>query len=205
MALRDNLKRLREAQGITGKDFAAKIGINYATYMTYENPDESKARWPSEDTLMKIAAALQVPIDELLGNPHSEITKNISLCRKMGLQINSDKENGSIVNVAIFKNERCMAQVSPATFNMICQYTTESALKSAAQYFNLLLPVIAKELQYVEILCRQKGYDFDPNTYYDMFDQVRTMRENGGLDTLAPDEYLKKIQDIVEKTINMRK
>lgn len=67
MALRDNLKRLREQQGMTGKEFAASIGISYTTYMNYENSNPEKARWPSEETLVKIAAALHVSLDDLLG------------------------------------------------------------------------------------------------------------------------------------------
>lgn len=67
MALRDNLKRIREQHGINGKEFAQKIGLNYSTYMTYETTNQQKARWPNEDTLLKIAAALGVSVDELLG------------------------------------------------------------------------------------------------------------------------------------------
>lgn len=59
----DNLKKYRDRLGITAKDFAAQIGIPYTTYTAYEN----QGREPKYDTLCKIAAALNVSIDELLG------------------------------------------------------------------------------------------------------------------------------------------
>lgn len=58
-----NLRKYRVGLGITAKDFAAKIGINYTTYANYEN----RGKEPKFDTLCKIAAALHVSIDELLG------------------------------------------------------------------------------------------------------------------------------------------
>lgn len=58
-----NLRLYREKAGITAKDFAAKIGINYSTYSGYENQD----REPKYEILLKIAAALHVTTDELLG------------------------------------------------------------------------------------------------------------------------------------------
>ncbi len=39
------------------------LGIGYTTYMGYEN----RGAWPSQENLVKIAAALHVSIDELLG------------------------------------------------------------------------------------------------------------------------------------------
>lgn len=53
MPLNENLKKLRERQGLTGKELAEKVGLKYATYMTYESPDPRKARWCSENTLIK--------------------------------------------------------------------------------------------------------------------------------------------------------
>lgn len=72
MSFQDNLKKYREIAGYTqAKDFAEKIGVPYQTYMGYEN----RGREPKFDTLMKIAAALHVSIDELIGHtlntPHN--------------------------------------------------------------------------------------------------------------------------------------
>lgn len=58
-----NLRKYREGLGITAKDFAAQIGINYTTYANYEN----QGREPKYAILCKLAAALHVSTDDLLG------------------------------------------------------------------------------------------------------------------------------------------
>ena len=64
MRFKDNLKKYREAAGYQqAKDFVAILGIGYTTYMGYEN----RGAWPSQENLIKIAMALHVSIDELLG------------------------------------------------------------------------------------------------------------------------------------------
>ena len=63
MVFQENLRKYRDGLGITAKDFAAKIGINYTTYANYEN----RGKEPKFDTLCKIADALHVSIDDLLG------------------------------------------------------------------------------------------------------------------------------------------
>lgn len=63
MALKDNLKRLREQAGYSnGKEFADVLDIAYPRYMTYE-----RGSWPNEEILIRIAAALHVSVDDLLG------------------------------------------------------------------------------------------------------------------------------------------
>lgn len=59
----ENLKKYRERLGITAKDFAAEVGIKYGTYISYETAGKE----PKYDTLCKIASALHVSIDDLLG------------------------------------------------------------------------------------------------------------------------------------------
>ena len=63
MSFQDNLRQYREKAGINAKDFAAQLGIKYTTYTAYEN----QGREPKYDVLCKIAAALHVSIDELVG------------------------------------------------------------------------------------------------------------------------------------------
>lgn len=65
MSFRENLRAARKAAGFkTAKDFAEFIGVPYATYSDYENKDIE----PKYDRLCKIAAALVVTTDELLGH-----------------------------------------------------------------------------------------------------------------------------------------
>ena len=64
MTFQDNLRYYREKAGYSqAKDFAAAIGVKYSTYIGYEN----QGREPKYDTLRRIAEALNVSIDTLLG------------------------------------------------------------------------------------------------------------------------------------------
>jgi len=66
MSFQENLRLYRIKAGYTqAKDFAAAIGVNYSTYIAYEN----QGKEPKYDTLLKIAAALNVSTDTLLGFP----------------------------------------------------------------------------------------------------------------------------------------
>lgn len=62
---KDRIKKLREDAGFaTAKDFAAKLGIPYTRYMTYEN----KGSEPKIDMLCRMADVLGITIDELIGH-----------------------------------------------------------------------------------------------------------------------------------------
>lgn len=63
MSFQDNLRAYRERLGINAKDFANSIGVKYSTYASYEN----LGREPKYATLIKIATALHVSVDDLLG------------------------------------------------------------------------------------------------------------------------------------------
>ena len=64
MNFQENLRRCRENAGFSSaRAFAEHIGIPYTTYISYENKD----REPKYDTLCRIATALNVSIDNLLG------------------------------------------------------------------------------------------------------------------------------------------
>lgn len=60
---RKNLRKYRQQLNISQKDFANILGINDTTYRNYENTD----REPDYDTLILIAAQLQISLEELLG------------------------------------------------------------------------------------------------------------------------------------------
>ena len=62
MGFKENLKQYREGLGITAKDFARLVGVRYTTYVNYENVGTE----PKYETLIKIATALHVSIDDLL-------------------------------------------------------------------------------------------------------------------------------------------
>lgn len=63
MSLQDNLKLLRMKLGYNqAKDFAKFAGIPYSSYSAYE-----RGSWPNEENLIKLARALKVSIDTLIG------------------------------------------------------------------------------------------------------------------------------------------
>lgn len=59
----ERLRFYRERLGITAKEFAAQIGIKYSTYSGYE----AAGKEPRYDTMIQIAEALHVSLDELFG------------------------------------------------------------------------------------------------------------------------------------------
>lgn len=81
--LKDNLKEFREKTGLTAKEFAKSIHIGYTTYMGYEN----SGVWPSQENLLKIATALHVSIDDLLGYHPSELEIALQDVKECGFHI----------------------------------------------------------------------------------------------------------------------
>ena len=64
MSFQENLRLYRERAGYAqAKEFATFLGIKYTTYIAYEN----QGKEPKYDTLRRIAEALNVSIDTLLG------------------------------------------------------------------------------------------------------------------------------------------
>lgn len=62
----ENLKRIREERGISQAQLARELNISYQTYNGYE----TKGNEPKYDLLIKIANALCVSTDDLLGKKH---------------------------------------------------------------------------------------------------------------------------------------
>lgn len=86
MSFAQNLKIYREKAGYSSaKEFANTLGIAYTTYLPYENPSKDKGREPKYETLLKIADALDVTVDELLGAKRSKLKKYTELCSLAGI------------------------------------------------------------------------------------------------------------------------
>ena len=81
----ERLRIAREAAGMSGKELSEIVGIRYNAYMSYEN----QGKEPRQETLIKIAAALNVSIDELLGvssrqeSPGDDIEKPLAHLQEM--------------------------------------------------------------------------------------------------------------------------
>ena len=81
----ERLRAIREDKGLSGKELATAAGVKYHTFLSYEN----QGREPKQETLIKIAAALNVSIDELLGvssrqeSPGDDIEKPLAHLQEM--------------------------------------------------------------------------------------------------------------------------
>lgn len=88
---KENLKRIRIEKGYkTAKDFAAELDLPYTTYINWEN----KGREPDYSTLVKIAAALHVTTDDLLGYEVDKLENMYKLLKSLGFKITH--ENGGV-------------------------------------------------------------------------------------------------------------
>lgn len=88
----NNLKAYRERTGLTAKDFAAQLGISYTTYMGYENAGKE----PRIENLAKIAAALHVSIDELVGYEPDRLQYWVDCLKKKGFNV---VDNGTTITI----------------------------------------------------------------------------------------------------------
>jgi len=84
MGIGASLKKIRKGKGYSAKEFAEKIKIPYSTYSNYENNN----REPSLENLQKICGALDIMLDELMGdypfrnNKAKEIRESLGLSAK---------------------------------------------------------------------------------------------------------------------------
>ena len=91
MSFGERLKQLRINMNYTGKAFSELINVPYQTYMGYEN----KGVEANYDTLCRIATALHVSIDDLLGHTApGEHERLIEYARSCGLEVT--EENGLV-------------------------------------------------------------------------------------------------------------
>lgn len=91
-----NLLTYRTDSGLTRKEMADIVGVSLSTYTNYEAGNRS----PNIELLPKIAAALHVSIDELLGyKAPSEHQRLMNLARSWGLVI-EETDNGIRVSLS---------------------------------------------------------------------------------------------------------
>lgn len=86
MDFHKNLKMYREKLNISARSFAKKLNIPYTTYLAYETTN----REPKFATLMKIATALNVSIDDLLGynkEDKDDLTQGIDDLKRLGFKV----------------------------------------------------------------------------------------------------------------------
>ena len=91
MSLQDNLKLLRMKLGYKqAKDFAKFAGIPYSSYSAYE-----RGSWPNEENLIKLARALNVSIDTLIGYTPKKVdkfAKAVALLKESGYEVQKEED-----------------------------------------------------------------------------------------------------------------
>lgn len=81
------IKKMRIQKGLSQKKMAELLGIPYSTYSNYENNN----RTPDVDTLMRIAAALDVEVWDLFGTDEKTARiSNLDYTKKKGISITTD-------------------------------------------------------------------------------------------------------------------
>ncbi len=149
MNLAKNLKRIREEKGFkTAKKFTtSKLfnKISYETYTTYE----SGARTPPVESLIIIADALSVSIDDLLGrklNKKSPIDDALDVFKRLHIKTEKDpetSENFIFVNgkvIARLPNEEIIDVVKHARHFYL--FNIEGIIKHDVLYSYILRSVI---------------------------------------------------------------
>lgn len=96
MLLNERLQELREQAGYTtARQFAKAIGLPQSTYQTYESGKSE----PKANVLIKIASALHVSVDELLGYAPDQLNKCVNFIRSIKIgRLNLD--------VILFKDDK---------------------------------------------------------------------------------------------------
>ena len=100
MKFSENLRRYREQAGFkSAKEFADLLGIQYSTYVNYENSD----REPRFDIVSKIAKALNISIDQLMGfeKPEDKIQRYRQKLQNLGFSVLIPEDINSDHNVLI--------------------------------------------------------------------------------------------------------
>ena len=89
--LAENLRIYRSQTGITRKQIADKLGMTPQAYGNYENGE----REPKLDILIKLAAALHVSVDDLLGYKVDEYENRAASLMSFGFNL-IENDNGTI-------------------------------------------------------------------------------------------------------------
>lgn len=110
--LAENLRIYRSQTGITRKQIADKLGMTPQAYGNYENGE----REPKLDILIKIAAALHVSVDDLLGYKVDEYENRAASLMSFGFDLVENDDD----SIDILQTEK------DGFTNCICRYRNRS-------------------------------------------------------------------------------
>lgn len=128
MALSDNLAKFRNRLNLTRKEVADKIGVTLPAYTNYEAGNRS----PHVDQLPKIAAALQVSVDQLLDYNVPNAEREAGLAKWAGLDV--AEENGLYSVAGIIPRARDMFDTFESEYLEIAQERLNLAPLPAAAF-----------------------------------------------------------------------
>lgn len=110
--LAENLRIYRSQTGITRKQIADKLGMTPQAYGNYENGE----REPKLDILIKLAAALHVSVDDLLGYKVDEYENRAASLMSFGFDLVENDDD----SIDILQTEK------DGFTNCICRYRNRS-------------------------------------------------------------------------------
>lgn len=109
MGFSESLKQHRIKAGYSSaKEFAARLGLSYSTYVAYENTD----REPRFNILIKIADILNVSIDELLERHIDETSQLKTWLESNGFEVNVMKRSDNKVFYQVRESPRVLVPLS---------------------------------------------------------------------------------------------
>lgn len=103
MSIGQRIKLFRQKANISQEELAAKVGISRISMSNYERGE----RTPPVDIFLRIAQALHVSTDELLGyDPEQpdELTRCLNVCKEAGLFTDPWQFRGSTI-VSVYQNK----------------------------------------------------------------------------------------------------
>ena len=110
--IKDNLKRIRKEKGLTQKELATKSGLSFSMVSKLESGEQIN---PSNETIQKLASALDVITAELL------VDKN-ELLEKWNIELNNDQLSKELKLIELLKD------LYPNDFNFIIDLFTRLGL-----------------------------------------------------------------------------
>lgn len=132
MKFSENLRRYREQAGFkSAKEFADLIGVQYSTYVNYENSD----REPRFDIVSKIAKALNISIDQLMGfeRPEDKIQRYRQKLQNLGFSVLFQDVNSGY-NVLIENRDGLISEFSSQDFMELMKNIESSKELAAIEY-----------------------------------------------------------------------
>lgn len=95
MTFAERLKYLREKANMTQKEIAEKIGLTPQSYNNYEKRNYN----PTPDLLVKMATALGVTVNELVGFQENEKERMLNILRTAGIDFKLDPTDDNAIYV----------------------------------------------------------------------------------------------------------